>query len=145
NLPSKIYEKARSAGLKLVFNGTYDLLFHARAAIVTSGTATLETALFKVPQVVVYRTSAVSYQIARHLIKVPFISLVNLVAEMEVVKELIQATYNKEAVMEELRRLLKDGENRNAILRGYERLIEKIGQKKASQETARLIYQSLIS
>lgn len=145
NLPSKIYENARSEGMKLVFNSTYDLLFHAKAAIVTSGTATLETAIFKVPQIVVYKTSTISYHIARHLIRVPFISLVNLVAEKEVVKELIQAAYNHRAVMEELGRLLGEEERRNTILKGYDQVILKIGQKKASQETAGLIYQSLIS
>src|SRR5690554_2951029 len=94
NLDPTVYQDAESAGIKVVFDQTYDLLHHANAAVVTSGTATLETALFGVPQVVVYKTSSISYHIAKRLIKVPYISLVNLIAGKEVVKELIQEDYS---------------------------------------------------
>ncbi|SHN34433.1 lipid-A-disaccharide synthase [Cyclobacterium lianum] len=143
NLPGGVYQAALDAGLTVVYDQTYDVLHHARAAVVTSGTATLETALFKVPQVVVYRTSGISYAIARSLIRVPFISLVNLIAGKEVVEELIQDGYNAATVRACLEKLLADGADRQEILNGYEEVSAKIGRKKASQETARLIFHSL--
>ncbi|MBD3627509.1 lipid-A-disaccharide synthase [Cyclobacterium sp.] len=143
NLPGEIYKEAIDAGLKVVFDQTYDVLHHARAAVVTSGTATLETALFKVPQVVVYKTSGISYAIAKRLIRVPFISLVNLIAGKELVKELIQNQYSPSSVKSSLQRVLPDGPERDKVVIGYELLIDRIGQKKASQETARLIYDTL--
>lgn len=143
NLPEEVYHEAMAAGLKVVFDQTYDVLHHARAAIVTSGTATLETALFKVPQVVVYKTSGISYAIAKRLIRVPYISLVNLIAGREVVKELIQGDYNPASVKSELQQILADGPVRTEVLKGYQLLFDSIGHKKASQETARLIYTSL--
>src|SRR5690606_13720125 len=89
NLDQQLYQPLRELTNVSFFQGeTYDLLSYASAAIVTSGTATLETALFKVPQIVVYRTSFLSYSIAKNLIRVPFISLVNLIAAREVVKEM---------------------------------------------------------
>ena len=87
---------------------TFDLLSHATAALVTSGTATLETALFDVPQVVCYRTSGLSYAIGKMVIKVPYISLVNLIVGREVVKELIQGDFNARNLLDELRALLTD-------------------------------------
>lgn len=143
NLPEEIYREAIAAGLKVVFDQTYDVLHHARAAVVTSGTATLETALFKVPQVVVYKTSGISYAIAKRLIRVPFISLVNLIAGKELVKELIQTDYSPTTVKRELAVLLPDGPRREGQLEGYESLLEKIGTKQASQVTAELIFRSL--
>ena len=143
NLSETCYREAVDAGLKVVYDRTYDVLHHARAAVVTSGTATLETALFKVPQVVVYKTSGISYAIAKRLIRVPFISLVNLIAGKEVVKELIQDSYNPEAVKSALQILLSDGPGREGVLAGYSVIIDRIGQKKASRETARLIYNTV--
>ncbi|WP_162418824.1 lipid-A-disaccharide synthase [Cyclobacterium roseum] len=143
NLPAEVYNEAISAGIKVIFDQTYDILYHARAAVVTSGTATLETALFKAPQVVVYKTSGISYAIAKRLIRVPFISLVNLIAEKEVVKELIQTDYSPGTVKRELEVLLTGGPKREAQLEGYESLLERIGTQQASRETAELIYRSL--
>ncbi|MDN3688223.1 lipid-A-disaccharide synthase [Cyclobacterium jeungdonense] len=144
NLPGEVYDEAKAAGLKVVFDQTYDVLYHARAAIVTSGTATLETALFGVPQVVVYKTSGITYAIAKRLVRVPFASLVNLITGKEVVKELIQTDYSPATVKRELEVLLPDGLKRQAQLEGYGSVMEKIGTKKASRETASLIYGSLL-
>jgi lipid-A-disaccharide synthase len=91
----------------------------AKAAIVTSGTATLETALFNVPQVVVYKTNPVSYLLAKFVIRVPFISLVNLVAGKEVVKELIQKEVNSTRLSDELKLIIANEENRERILAEY--------------------------
>jgi len=143
NLDPEVYRKAHEAGIKVIYDQTYDLLYHANAAIVTSGTATLETALFRVPQVVVYKTSSVSYQIAKHLIRVPFISLVNLIADREVVKELIQEDYNVAKVKTELNAMLGYADRKKAILDGYTEVREKLGEGKASDETARLIVASM--
>ncbi|GGF42181.1 lipid-A-disaccharide synthase [Echinicola rosea] len=143
NLPNGIYDLAREHGIKVVFDQTYDLLHYANAAVVTSGTATLETALFNVPQVVVYKTSAISYMIGKRLIKVPFISLVNLIAEKEVVKELIQGDYNKKVLQEELQGLLGSSQHKADVLEGYRLVREKVGDSKASEKTAALIYESL--
>lgn len=143
NLPFDIYHDANQYGIKTVFNQTYDLLNVARAAVVTSGTATLETALFNVPQVVVYKTSPITYRIAKQLVKIPFISLVNLIAGHEVVRELIQDAYSEARLVEELRAIAGEGLPRQTVLEGYADVQEKIGHKKASQETARLIIESL--
>jgi len=143
NLPSDIYREAADSDIKTVFSQTYDLLHVAKAAIVTSGTATLETALFNVPQIVVYRSSGISYQIGKRVIRVPFISLVNLIANTEIVRELIQYAYNENALKKELPLIAEDGAARNRVLEGYVVVQQKIGHKKASQETARLIVESL--
>lgn len=139
NLDPQIYYKAQTAGIKVIYDQTYDLLHHANAAIVTSGTATLETALFRVPQVVVYKTSAVSYHIAKHLIRVPFISLVNLIAEREVVKELIQENYSVAKVKAELNAMLGYADRKREILDGYTEVREKLGEGRASDRTAQLM------
>ena len=139
SLPASVYKPAKKAGIKLVFNQTYDLLSHATAAVVTSGTATLETALFRVPQIVVYRTSSVSYQIAKRLIRVPFISLPNLSAGKEVVKELIQEDFSVENLRAELQRIFTDVVYKGNMLQGYDLIREKIGEESASERTARII------
>lgn len=139
SLPESAYMGAKKAGIKVVFNQTYDLLSHATAAVVTSGTATLETALFRVPQVVVYRTSAISYRIAKNLIRVPYISLVNLIAEKEVVKELIQDDFSIENLKSELNRIFSNVVYKGEMLQGYDLIQERIGEGSASETTAKLI------
>ncbi|MFC3417518.1 lipid-A-disaccharide synthase [Algoriphagus hitonicola] len=139
SLDKELYLPAQKAGIKVVFDQTYDLLTHATAAVVTSGTATLETALFRVPQVVVYRTSSVSYAIAKNLIKVPYISLVNLIADQLVVKELIQHDFSVQNIESELRLILSDSVYKGQILQGYDVIKEKIGDQSASQKTSELI------
>ena len=117
---------------------TYKLLKCAHAAVVTSGTATLETGLFGIPQVVCYKGSAISYTIARKLIKVKYISLVNLILDRELVPEMIQADMTLEKVSAKLEGLL-DGEAREKQLAGYGELFEKLGGVGASENAAKII------
>ncbi len=122
----------------LVFNQTYDLLHIAHAAVVASGTATLEAALFKIPQVVVYKGGAISIAIARMVVKIRFISLVNLIMDRKVVEELIQQDCNPEQVYNTLTVLL-EGKQRLQALRDYDELAKKMGKPGASDRTAKLI------
>lgn len=123
----------------VIFNQTYDLLEHASAALVASGTATLEAALFDVPQVVLYKGNAVSIAIARALIKIRFISLVNLIMDREIVKELIQQDCTPDKISNELERLLHDQTYRKTMLDNYDLLDGKMGEAGASAKTADLI------
>ncbi len=125
--------------IPVVFDQTYDLLRHAEAAVVTSGTATLETAILNVPQVVVYKANAITIQIARKLIKVQFISLVNLINGYLSIIELIQKDCNPEEIRDELDRLINDSEHRASVLENYAVLAEKLGSPGASARTAKLI------
>ena len=124
--------------VKLISNQTYDLLSVASAALVTSGTATLETALFKIPQIVCYKTSNVSYQIGKRLVKLKFISLVNLIMDKEVVKELIQDDFNEQNLEKELHKII-DGYQRALMFIDYYDLEKKLGGKGASKKVAELI------
>jgi len=124
--------------VKFIANRTYDLLSISHAALVTSGTATLETALFKVPQVVCYKGSWISYQIAKRIITLKFISLVNLIMDREVVTELIQNDFNKNKLKEELLKIL-DLNKREILFLDYFDLEKKLGGKGASKKTASLI------
>ncbi|MEX1383894.1 lipid-A-disaccharide synthase [Lutibacter sp.] len=124
--------------VKFVSNKTYDLLSLSYAAIVTSGTATLETALFKVPEIVCYKTSWLSYQIGKRLIDLKYISLVNLIMNKEVVKELIQNDFNEITLEKELHKILND-DVRSKMFLNYFDLERKLGGKGASQKTAKLI------
>lgn len=124
--------------VKFISNKTYDLLSIAHAALVTSGTATLETALFKVPEVVLYKGNWISYQIAKRVITLKYISLVNLIMDKEVVTELIQDDCNSKRIKEELTKIL-DSDYRNTILNHYEALEKKLGGIGASNKTAHLI------
>ncbi|MFI5452158.1 lipid-A-disaccharide synthase [Pedobacter sp. UC225_61] len=128
--------------VKLVFSQTYNLLYHAEAALVASGTATLETALFKVPQVVLYRGGAISVGIARLVIKIRFISLVNLIMDRKVVTELIQNDCTTEKITTELGSILT-GEEREVMLNDYEKLAKRMGTAGASERTAKLIFDFL--
>lgn len=143
NLSFDLYQPAIDAGIKVVFDQTYDILHHSNAAIVTSGTATLETALFRIPQVVVYKTSSLSYAIAKRLIRVPYISLVNLIARREVVKEMIQSDFNREKISEELNKILSNNVYRGMMLQSYDEIKSNIGDNQASETTADLIWKSI--
>ena len=127
----------------LIENQTYDLLQNASAALVTSGTATLESALFSVPEVVCYKANGFSYLIAKWLIKVKFISLVNLVMDKEVVKELIQSDLTEENLVEELKQLLGDGQRQRQLLEDYEELMERLGNAGASGNAAKVIIEEM--
>jgi len=141
NFPARYYENFRRNGLvHIVYEQTYDLLKNAEMAIVTSGTATLETALFKVPQVVVYRVNILSYWIAKMLIKIKFISLVNLIAEKKVVTELIQQNFQPANIRFEMEQIMVGGAGRQEIMDGYEEILEKIGNPGASKRAAELIF-----
>ncbi|AZQ43610.1 lipid-A-disaccharide synthase [Nonlabens ponticola] len=133
----------QSSDVQVVMNETYDLLSLAHAALVTSGTATLETALFKVPQVVCYKGSTISYHIAKRIIKLDYISLVNLIMDAPVVTELIQKDFNKKSLSKELD-LILDATHRNKIFAEYYDLEKKLGGAGASEQTAGLIYKSLM-
>ncbi|HSR60118.1 MAG TPA: lipid-A-disaccharide synthase [Robiginitalea sp.] len=128
----------KATGVPLLADQTYPLLQNAHAALVTSGTATLETALLGIPQVVCYKGSQVSYQIARRLIKLPFISLVNLIMDRAVVPELIQQQLNTRNLLGELGPLL-EGAGRERQLEAYRELRQKLGGAGASRDAARLI------
>jgi lipid-A-disaccharide synthase len=125
--------------VKFVFEDTYNLLLYAKAAIVTSGTATLETALFRVPQIVVYKTSFITYTVVKWIIQVPYISLVNLIADKEVVKEMIQGDANPDEVSHELSEMLNNASYRNSMLKNYDEIINILDTGSASQNTARLM------
>ena len=128
--------------IHFVENCTYDLLSVSHAALVTSGTATLETALFKVPEVVCYKTSWISYLIGKQLVKLKFISLVNLILNNEEVSELIQGDFNTNRLKKELTYILK-GPKREAQLVAYQTLETQLGGPGASKKVAELIYNSL--
>jgi lipid-A-disaccharide synthase len=114
--------------------------------MVTSGTATLETALFKVPEVVCYKGGWLSYYIARRLVvDIKYISLVNLIMDREVVKELIQGNFNAGSLQKELARLISDDVYRNRMLSGLDELFNKLGGSGASEKTAELMYIRLLN
>ena len=129
--------------VKIVENQTYEILSKSSAALVTSGTATLETALFKIPQVVCYKSSWISIMIGRLLLRnLKFISLVNLILDKEVVKELIQENLNEKNLTSELKNIL-EGDHRINMLKSYNELIDKLGNKGASEKTALKIFNYL--
>ncbi|WP_439127489.1 lipid-A-disaccharide synthase [Polaribacter sp.] len=131
-----------SKEIAFINNKTYDLLSVSYAALVASGTATLETALFKVPQVVCYKGGYISYQIAKRIITLKFISLVNLIMDKEVVKELIQNDFNRKNLKIELSKILKT-ENREKLFLEYFELEQKLGGKGASKNAAVQIVNAL--
>ena len=136
NLDLAYYEKFKTQEVLFVKNQTYNLLQNAELAIVTSGTATLESALFKVPQVVCYKSSFISFWIAKKLIKIKFISLVNLIANKEIVRELIQKDCTASKIAGELIKI-KKGENKAIQMNNdYNDLIELLGNEGASSRVA---------
>ncbi len=128
----------RGTNVKLIYNQTYSLLQRAEVALVTSGTATLETALFGVPQVVCYKGNPLSYALGKRLVKVKYISLVNLILDRPLVKELIQEDFTEQNLLEELR-LLFDESYQKKIHKGYQELKTILGSGGASRRTAELI------
>ena len=141
----EFYQQYIDANTEIVFGETYRLLSHATAALVTSGTATLETALFRVPQVVCYYTAAgklVSF-LRRLVLKVPFVSLVNLIAGKEVVTELVAGDMSARSVKRELALILPGGKKRKQMLEDYGNLIQILGEAGASERAARQMLQAL--
>ena len=144
NLQEELYAELKNIqNVKFVYDASYDLLSVADAAIVTSGTATLETGVFKVPQVVVYKMGAVEYQLVSRLVEVEFISLVNLIAGKEVIKELIQEDAQPDKVSNELNLLLTEGPYRTTILTEYDAIFKTLDTGSASENTAQLILKAL--
>lgn len=139
---AEFYQNYLSKQVSLLENKTYGLLEHASAALVTSGTATLETALFKVPQIVCYKGNFISFQIAKAVIKVNYISLVNLIADKELVKELIQKELTTANIKQELTKLITPT-YRNQIFNEYQQLQQKLGGVGASERTANLMLEYL--
>jgi lipid-A-disaccharide synthase len=127
----------------VVYGQTYLLLQNAEAAVVTSGTATLETALFQVPQVVCYIGNPISYQIAKRLVNIQFISLVNLILNRELVTELIQKECNKENLALEFKKIISGGSSRETILEGYREIIQLLGQGGASKKVAQSLLKTI--
>lgn len=140
NVGPELYEPYQEIeNATIHFDKTYDIVKRSNAAIVTSGTATLETALLNCPQVVVYRANPISIFIAKILVKIKWISLVNLISQKEVVKELIQKEYNADKVLEEINKILQDHHYCAKIMMDYQELLSKIGAEPASKKAARII------
>ena len=129
--------------VKLLFDQTYPVLQHAKAAIITSGTATLEAALLNVPEVVCYKGSKISYFIAKQFVNVKYISLVNLIMDAKVVKELIQNDLKPAVLKSELGKILQDGNNRKKMLNQFNILREKLGEPGVSDKIANEMYNYL--
>ena len=141
----EFYSHYLTDGAKIVFGETYRLLRHSEAALVTSGTATLETALFRVPQVVCYYTAAgklVSF-LRSHILKVKYISLVNLVSGSEVVTELVADGMTVDNIRRELSAIIEGGFRRMQMLSGYDRMIQILGTPGASERAAKLMVKYL--
>lgn len=137
NQPVELYDSFRHIRpFTLLQDKTYEILRNARAALVTSGTATLETALIGCPMLVAYKSSALSYAIGKRLVKVPFISLVNLIAQKELVLEFIQHNCTPDSMATETNRLLHDTGRRDELKRGFIGLKEHLGGVGASQRAA---------
>lgn len=144
SVPDALYDEVLGAsGLEVVRGVTYDVLRQARAALVTSGTATLETALFGVPQVVCYKGGTLNVWLARRLVNVPFISLVNLVMGREVVRELVQDDLSEAALVAELGELLREGPKRHQQMADLVLLKGMLGGPGASRKVAFAVWKSL--
>jgi lipid-A-disaccharide synthase len=145
-VPAEFYydfiQKSGIRGVMLTFGYTYGLLQRAAAALCTSGTATLETALFNVPQVVCYKGDRLSYLIAKRLVKVPFIAMVNLICGKEVVPELIQDDFNPARLKDELQTILTP-EQRSRILADYDKLRQRLDTGNPAKKVAEYIVSKL--
>ena len=137
NLSKEFYDNfLNRTNVKLIYDETYDLLTNSKVALVTSGTATLETALFEVPQVVCYKTSMISYMIGKMVVKVDYISLPNLIINKPLLPELIQAEFNPQRIRKELAVII---ENPSEQLEGYKEIKRILGDENASSNTAKLM------
>ena len=146
SIPHEYYDKFIAGhDVNVVYNQTYPLLAHSTAALVTSGTATLETALFGVPQVVCYETPLPEFVafLRRHLLKVKYISLVNLIADREVVTELVADTFSVENIAKELGKLLPGSTERTTMLDGYAEVKRRLGKKNAPDNAAEIMLRLL--
>ncbi len=143
-LPREAYAKwIEGSEIRLVESQTYELLRHSEAAIVTSGTATLETALIGTPQVVLFRIPKLHDMLRPYVLKIPFISLVNINLDREAVREIIQTSLDPTVVAESLRRIVVGGEDRERVLSDYRELKQIIGERYASRRFARRMVELL--
>jgi lipid-A-disaccharide synthase len=141
-ISKEFYNIYNPSQVQVIFNRTYDILNNAKAALVTSGTATLETALFRVPQVVCYKPGYVTFHLLKRLIKIKFICMVNLILERMAVQELIESEMNEDRLVNELE-LILEGEKRNQILKDYDELEAKLGGEGASERTAQFMWEDV--
>jgi len=145
SIEKEFYDKYIGENTKIIYNETYNLLEHSDAAIVTSGTATLETALLNIPEIVCYKAGNLSFFIAKKLVKVKYISLVNLIVDKEIVRELIQKDLNIKNLTIELDKILNNKEHRENLFNEYKLLKLKLGGSGASERFAKSIYNYLKS
>lgn len=143
HLSKDLYSKAAAQNIKVVFDQTYELMSYSKAGVIKSGTSTLESALFDLPEVVCYKGGQASYLIAKQLVKVKYISIVNLIMDKPVVKELIQGEMTAKTISAELKELLNNSEYRSRILSDYQELKTKLGGAGASRRLANAIYDNL--
>ena len=139
NLPGTYYKKLEEKNIKVVFNQTYELMSYAEAGIIKSGTSTLESALFRLPQVVCYRSGALSFAIGKRLVNVKYISLPNLIMDQPIVKELVQNDFTVDNIRAELNRLLTDKAYRAKMMHEYDALEKHLGGPGASLRIAKHI------
>jgi lipid-A-disaccharide synthase len=143
SIPVEYYKQyIEGTNIKIIYKQTYDLLKRATAAIVTSGTATLETALFKVPQVVIYKLSTPTYIIGRPFLRIKYFSLVNIIMKKEIVKELLQFHLARD-IKNEINRILTDEEYREKMIANYHELKKLVGNSGASETVAKSIFKYL--
>jgi lipid-A-disaccharide synthase len=139
-LQEDLYKPLREiASVKFVYESTYDLLTNSQAAIVTSGTATLETGLFRVPQAVIYKAGLLEYWLLKQLVKIPFISLSNLIANRLIIKEFIQDEMTAANLEAELKQLVEDTPTRRQMLTDYDEVYRILDTGSASENAARLM------
>jgi lipid-A-disaccharide synthase len=145
-IESSYYEPfLKGSKVRMVKNETFALLSQATAALVTSGTATLETCMFGVPQVVCYKTPLAKLLgfLKRRFLKVPYVSLVNLIANREVVRELVADTFSVDNIRQELEAILPGGSKRDKMLEDYEQIHRLLGDSKAPEQAARIMIEKL--
>ena len=140
NVNESVYQPASDLDVKVIYNQTYDLLSHSKIAIVTSGTASLECALFNVPQIVCYKTSSISYFIGKSFVNISFISLVNIILKKGIVKELIQNELTEKNLVNELSKILSDNKISD-ILNEYSKIYSML----SIEGTSKKIAESIIS
>ena len=135
NVNESVYQPASDLDVKVIYNQTYDLLSHSKIAIVTSGTASLECALFNVPQIVCYKTSSISYFIGKSFVNISFISLVNIILKKGIVKELIQNQLTEKNLVNELSNILSDNKISD-ILNEYSKIYSMLSIEGTSKKIA---------
>ena len=143
NLSKDYYKGLEQKDIRVVFDQTYELMSYATAGIIKSGTSTLESALYNLPQVVCYKAGGLSFAIAKQLVDIKYISLVNLILDKPAVKELVQGDLTSQNIKTELELILNNTEHRQNILNDYNLLYDKLGGLGASKRMADELYKYL--